>query len=75
MGCSLVLDDIRMSFELVSILALIIIPLLVLLLMRVIDIVMGWIIAFILNPKSLILTLLASHEKNSEFRDNEHTAP
>ena len=49
--------------------------LLVLLLMRVIDIVMGWIIAFILNPKSLILTLLASHEKNSEFRDNEHTAP
>jgi hypothetical protein len=63
-----------MPFELVSILALIIIPLLVLLLMRVIDIV-GWIIAFILNPKSLILTLLASHEKNSEFRDNEHTAP
>jgi hypothetical protein len=74
-GCSLVLDDIRMPFELVSILALIIIPLLVLLLMRVIDIVMGWIIAFILNPKSLILTFLTSHEKDSEFRDNKHTAP
>lgn len=75
MGCSLILDDIRMPFELVSILALIIIPLLVLLLMRVIDIVMGWIIAFILNSKSLILTLLTLHEKDSEFRDNEHTAP
>jgi hypothetical protein len=43
--------------------------------MRVIDIVMGWIIAFILNSKSLILTLLTLHEKDSEFRDNEHTAP
>lgn len=43
--------------------------------MRVIDIVMGWIIAFILNPKSLILTLLTSYEKDSEFGDNEHTAP
>lgn len=64
-----------MPFELVSILALIIIPLLVLLLMRVIDIVMEWIIAFILNPKSLILTLLTSHEKDSEFGDNEHTTP
>lgn len=64
-----------MPFELVSILALIIIPLLVLLLMRVIDIVMGWIIAFILNSKSLILTLLTLHEKDSEFRDNEHIAP
>lgn len=71
---SIVLDDIRMPLELISLLSVIIIPLLILLLMKAIDLLIGWIITVTTRNKNLVTTTLSKYEIQSESGVEQHSA-